>query len=66
MENFLTTVAKVEKLTGFEFGDAVSQADIRFGQQNASADEPEAVGEERQAKAKKTRKPAAKRATRKR
>ncbi len=66
MENFLTTVAKVEKLTGFEFGDAVSQADIRFGQQNASADEPEAVGVERQAKAKKTRKPAAKRTARKR
>ncbi len=66
MENFLTTVAKVEKLTGFEFGDAVSQADIRFGQQNAPADAPEAVGEERQAKAKKARKPAAKRAVRKR
>ena len=64
MENFLTTVAKVEKLTGFEFGDAVSQADTRFGRQNAPADAPETVGEERQAKTKKARKPAAKRTAR--
>ena len=34
MEDFLTTVAKVEKITGFEFGEAVSAADIRFGKQD--------------------------------
>ena len=66
MQNFLTTVAKVEKLTKFEFSDAVSRADIRFGQQNAAADAPEAVGDERSAKAEKPRKPAAKRAAKKR
>ncbi|MCR9136768.1 MAG: DNA/RNA non-specific endonuclease [Alphaproteobacteria bacterium] len=43
MENFLTTVAKVEKLTGFEFGPAVSKADIRFGQRDHTADAPEAL-----------------------
>lgn len=43
MENFLTTVAKVEKLTGFEFGAAVSKADIRFGQRELTAQEPEAL-----------------------
>lgn len=43
MENFLSTVAKVEKLTGFEFGSAVSKADIRYGQREATADAPEAL-----------------------
>ena len=43
VESFLTTVAKVEEMTGLEFGDAVSQADIRFGHQDGDAGDAEAI-----------------------
>ena len=43
MEHFLTTVGKIEELTGFEFGEAVSDADIRKGKHDA---EPEKFDEE--------------------
>ncbi len=43
MEHFLTTVAKVEELTGFEFGEAVSNADLRKGRRDA---EPEKFDDE--------------------
>jgi endonuclease G len=52
MGNFLTTVAKVEKLTGFEFGTAVSEADIRLGKRDFEATEPEVLTDERRVKPK--------------
>lgn len=55
MENFLTTVAKVEKQTGFEFGPEVSKADIRFGQRDLTADAPEALNGVQKTQSKKPR-----------
>lgn len=34
MVSFVSTVAKVEKLAGFEFGDVISKADVRFGKRD--------------------------------
>jgi len=46
MANFLTTVARIETLTGFDFGAAVKQADIRRGGRDAERADAEAVGAE--------------------
>ena len=43
MEQFLTTVAKVEEMTGFEFGEAVSLADVRRGKKDQPDTEAESI-----------------------
>ena len=66
VDDFLTTVAKIEEMTKLDFGSAVRDADVREGEESARVERWDAIPLARKPRPKKVRRPSPKVKTKKR